>query len=91
MKLSQTDLDLSGAGVQMLNRKRDLFLESLFWAQEVCKDVFKSVCGLVPDERGVGGRVVGVGSATAVLAAARPGRPSLLLSAVSVILIHSLS
>lgn len=34
MKLSQTDLDLSRDGVQMLNCKRDLFLESLFWAQE---------------------------------------------------------
>lgn len=44
MKETQTDLDLSGYGVQLLNSKRDLFLEPIFSAQERCWDESKSHC-----------------------------------------------
>lgn len=44
MKQTQTDLDLSGYGVQLLNSKRDLFLEPILSAQEWCWDESKSHC-----------------------------------------------
>lgn len=46
-KESQLGLDLSGTGVQLLNRQRDLFLEPIFLAQDRCWDVSKSYCGLI--------------------------------------------